>query len=187
MKTRKFLRMRSLMRKYVLNFAILVLAFAASQSFVKAANQADVRSAVQTVFEQLKSRNYDALYEMLPGSSRSRMSRDRFVSALQRAQDFYQLDRMDIGAIKVTGDLAVVDTVLYGRVVAPFQAEGKIVAQQYLLREEGKWRVATGDQSSVRKFVAANPGFKGFRIRQPKVFIKQNEKWVEFNPSRGTR
>ena len=39
------------------------------------------------------------------------------MNALQRAQDFYQLDRMDIGAIKVMGNLAVVDTVLYGRVV----------------------------------------------------------------------
>ncbi len=53
------------------------------------------------------------------------MSRERFVSALQRAQDFYQLDRIDIGAMKVMGNLAVVDTVLYGRVVGPIQAEGK--------------------------------------------------------------
>jgi len=171
------------MRKYVLNFALFVLIFAlvSSATFVKASDQADVRSTIQNVFEQLKSQNYTALYDLLPGSSRNRMSRDRFVSALQRAQDFYQLDRMDIGAIKVTGNLAVVDTVLYGRVVAPIQAEGKIVAQQYLLREEGKWRVATGDQSSVRKFIAANPGFKGFKIRQPRIYIKQNEKWVEFN------
>ena len=96
------------------------------------------------------------------------MSRERFVSALQRAQDFYQLDRMEIGATKVMGNLAVVDTVLYGRVVTPIQAEGKIVVQQYLLREDGKWRVATGDQSTVKKVLAANPGFsKGFRIKQP--------------------
>jgi hypothetical protein len=112
------------------------------------------------------------------------MSRERFVSALQRAQEFYQLDRMDIGATKVMGNLAVVDTVLYGRVVNPIQAEGKIVVQQYLLREDGKWRVATGDQSTVKKFLAANPGFsKGFKIKQPRVYVKQNNKWVEFNPA----
>ena len=172
------------MKKYVLSFAILVLAFATSSTFVKASDQSDVRSTVQNVFEQLKSQNYSALYDLLPGSSRNRMSRDRFVSALQRAQDFYQLDRMDIGAIKVSGNLAVVDTVLFGRIVAPIQAEGKIVAQQYLLREDGQWRVATGDQSSVKKFIAANPGFKGFKLRQPKVFIKQGDKWTEFAPGR---
>lgn len=170
------------MKKYVLSFAILVLVFTTANTSAKASAQSDVRSTVQNVFAQLKSQNYSALYDLLPGSSRNRMSRDRFVSALERAQDFYQLDRMDIGAIKVSGNLAVVDTVLYGRIVAPIQAEGRIVAQQYLLREDGQWRVATGDQSSVKKFIAANPGFKGFKIRQPKVFIKQNDKWVEFAP-----
>jgi hypothetical protein len=174
--------MRSLMKKYVLSFAILILVFVTSNAVVKASDQSDVRSTVQNVFEQLKSQNYSALYDLLPGSSRNRMSRDRFVSALQRAQEFYQLDRMDIGAIKVSGNLAVVDTALYGRIVAPIQAEGKIVVQQYLLREDGQWRVATGDQSSVKKFIAANPGFRGFKLRQPKIYVKQNDKWVEFAP-----
>jgi len=173
------------MRKYVLSVAVLVLAFVPS---IKASDQTDVRGTVQNVFEQLKSRNYSALYDLLPGASRNRMSRDRFVSALQRAQDFYQLDKIDIGAVKVMGNLAVVDTVLYGRVVNPIQAEGKIVVQQYLLREEGKWRVATGDQSTVKKFLADNPAFaKGFKIRQPRVYVKQNDQWIEFNPGRGKR
>src|ERR1700754_2322444 len=154
-----------------------------------ASDVSDVRGTVQNVFEQLKSRNYSELYDMLPGSSRNRMSRDRFVSALQRAQDFYQLDRLEIGSVKVSGNLAVVDTTLYGRVVAPIQAEGKIVAQQYLVREDGKWRVATGDQSTVKKFLANNPGFsKGFKIRQPKIFVKQNNQWIEFKgPGSGRR
>src|ERR1051325_795405 len=180
--------MRSQMKKYVLNIAVLILALSSFQVFAKASDQSDVRATVQSVFEQLKARQYSSLYDLLPNSSRSRMSRDRFVSALERAQDFYQLDRMEIGAIKVMGNLAVVDTALYGRVVTPIQAEGKIVVQQYLLREDGKWRVATGDQSTVRKFLAANPGFsKGFRIQQPRVYIKQNDKWIEFNPQRGNR
>jgi hypothetical protein len=172
------------MRKY-LSIAILVIAVFSFGAIAKASDQSDVRATVQSVFEQLKSHNYDSLYDLLPGSARNRMSRERFVSALQRAQDFYQLDRMDIGATRVMGNLAVVDTVLYGRVVNPIQAEGKIVVQQYLLREDGKWRVATGDQSTVKKFLAANPAFsKGFRIQQPRVYVKQNDKWVEFNPGR---
>src|SRR4029079_12433597 len=110
--------MRSQMKKYLLSMAVAVLVVFAGAA-AKASDQSDVRATVQNVFAPLKSRNYDALYDFLPGASRNRMSRDRFVSALQRAQDFYQLDRMDIGALKVTGDLAVVDTVLYGKVVAP--------------------------------------------------------------------
>ncbi|HEX2269618.1 MAG TPA: hypothetical protein VHH35_08790 [Pyrinomonadaceae bacterium] len=154
----------------------------------RGSDQADVRNTVQGVFEQLKAHNYGALYDLLPASSRNRLSRERFVSSLERAQGFYQLDRINIGAIKVSGNLAVVDTVLYGRVVAPIQAEGKIVAQQYLVREDGKWRVATGDQSTVKKFLANNPAFgKGFRIREPRIYVKQNDKWVEFNVPRQNR
>ena len=176
------------MKKYVREILVLVVALISVGIAVKASDQSDVRSTVQNVFEQLKSRNYDALYDVLPGASRKRMSRDRFVNALQRAQDFYQLDRMDIGAVKVMGDLAVVDTVLYGRVVNPIQAEGKIVVQQYLLREDGQWRVATGDQSSVKRFLAANPGFsKGFKIRPPRIYVKQNGTWVEFNAPARTK
>ncbi|HSL53331.1 MAG TPA: hypothetical protein VK868_03005 [Pyrinomonadaceae bacterium] len=176
------------MKKYLFSIAILVVTVFYTGAIVKASDQSDVRATVQNVFDQLKAQNYDSLYDLLPGSARSRMSRERFVSALQRAQEFYQLDRMDIGATKVMGNLAVVDTVLYGRVVNPIQAEGKIVVQQYLLKEDGKWRVATGDQSTVKKILAANPGFsKGFRIQQPRVYIKQNDKWIEFNPQRGNK
>jgi hypothetical protein len=152
---------------------------------VRASDESDVRNTVERVFEQLKSGDYNSLYDVLPSSARARMSRDRFTSALQRAEGLYALDRMEIGSTRILGDLAVVNTVLYGRLVNPVQAEGKIVVQQYLMREEGKWRVATGDQAAVRKFLAANPAFgKGFKIQQPRVFIKQEGKWVEFNPPR---
>jgi hypothetical protein len=61
--------------------------------------------------------------------------------------------------LKVAGNLAVVDTVLYGGSHFRVQAEGKIVVQQYLIKEDGKWRVATGDQTTIKKFLAANPSF----------------------------
>ena len=169
-------------------FLWLLLTTAVGVPVTAATDQSDVRSTVQSVFDQLKAHNYSALYDLLPGSARTRLSRERFVSSLERAQGFYQLDRMDVGAIKVSGSLAVVDTVLYGRIVNPIQAEGKIVAQQYLVREEGKWRVATGDQSTVRKFLAGNPGFgKGFKIREPQIYMKQGDKWVEFKVPRPPR
>jgi hypothetical protein len=175
-----------MMKKKTLSFLVLIALFGLMPATGKA-SQAEVRSTVQSVFEQLKSQNYSALYDLLPGSARSRMSRERFVGALQRAQGFYQLDRMDIGAIKLSGNLAVVDTVLYGRIVNPIQAEGKIVAQQYLVREDGKWLVATGDQATVKKFLASNPAFgKGFKLREPRIYIKQGDKWVEFNVPRAT-
>jgi len=152
-------------------------------NIVKASDDADVRNTVQQVFQQLKSKDYNSLYEVLPAASRSRITRERFTSALRAAQNVYTLERMDVGTVKVAGDLAVVDTVLYGRVVMPVQTEGKIVVQQYLVREEGKWRVATGDRGTVERFLKANPAFRrSFAIRQPRIYVKRDGKWVEFSP-----
>ena len=148
-----------------------------------ASEETDVRGVVQQVFQQLQSRDYGAVYDSLPSATRNRMSRDRFLNALKRAQDRYVLDRIDIGAIRVSGNLAVANTDLYGRLAKPFPAEGKIVVQQYLVREDGKWRVATGDSATIQRFLKANPTFaRKFPIRQPHIYIKQDGKWVEFNP-----
>lgn len=148
------------------------------------ANQGDVRETVQRVFQQLKARDYNALYDSLPSTSRARTSRDRFASSLRRAQDMYVLDRLDVGQIRVAKDIAIVDTVLYGRVTSPIAAEGKIVVQQYLVREDGKWRVATGDTGIIKSFLAGNPEFRKFTIRPPQVYVKQGNAWVEFSPQR---
>jgi hypothetical protein len=151
-------------------------------SVAQASAETDVRAVVQQVFQQLQSHDYGALYDSLPSSTRSRMSRERFSSALKRAQDRYVLDRMTIGAVRVSGNIAVADTELYGRLAKPFEAEGKIAVQQYLVREDGKWRVATGDSATIQRFLKANPTFaRKFPIRQPRIYVKQDGKWVEFN------
>lgn len=171
-------------------FVLVLVAIVGLPISALASDESEVRNMVNQIFEQLKSHDYSSLYDVLPGSARTRMSRDRFVNALQRAQGIYQLDRLEVGAVKVSGNLAVVDTVLYGRVTIPAPMEGKIVVQQYLVREDGKWRVATGDQSTIKKVLAANPGFsKGFKIKQPRIYVKQDGKWVEFSVPRraGTR
>jgi hypothetical protein len=149
----------------------------------QASEETDVRGVVQQTFQQLQSRNYGAVYDSLPTATQKRMTRAGFVSALRRAQDRYALDRINIGAVRVSGNLAVADTELFGRVTRPFAAEGKIVVQQYLLREGGKWRVATGDNATIQRFLKTNPAFaRKFPIRQPRIYIKQGNKWVEFNP-----
>ncbi len=154
----------------------------------RATDEAEVRGTVQRVFQQLKSRDYGSVYDALPASSRTRMSRTRFTTSLSRAQNMYVLDRMEIGQVRVSANVAVADTVLYGRVVSPIETEGKIVVQQYLIREGGKWRVATGDSATIKKFLAGNPAFgRKFPIRQPRIYVKQNGKWIEFSPPRSMR
>lgn len=150
-----------------------------------ASEETDVRGVVRQVFQQLQSGDYGGVYDSLPSSTRNRLSRDRFVSALKRSQDRYVLDRINIGTVRVSGNVAVADTELYGRLAKPFEAEGKIVVQQYLVREDAKWRVATGDRATIQRFLKANPAFaRKFPIRQPRIYVKQDSKWVEFNSPR---
>lgn len=153
-----------------------------------AASEAEVRETVQRVFQQLKGGEYPALYASLPKATKTRISQQRFTNALKRAQNMYVLDRMDVGQIRLSGNMAVVDTVLYGRLIRPFETEGKIVVQQYLVKEAGKWRVATGDQATIKQFLASNPAFgRKFPVREPKIYVLQNGNWVEFNLPQASR
>ena len=146
---------------------------------IAASPEDDVRNVVQQTFQRLQSRNYSAVYDSLPSATQKRMSRSRFTTALQRAQGRYSLDRISIGSVRVAGDLAVADTELFGRVTTPITAEGKIVVQQYLVREGGRWRVATGDNTTIQQFLKSNPTFaRRFPVRQPRIYIKQGERWV---------
>jgi len=162
--------------------ANLVAGSFSSEAAFAPSDQTDVRAAVEKIFSQLRDGQYEALYDTLPSSSRARMSRERFASALQKTRNLYQLDRIEIGAARVSGDLAVVDTVMYAHIAPPFNAEGKLVVQQYLVREDGSWRVATGDNATINRFLKSNPTFaRKFPIKRPQAFIKQDGKWVEFN------
>jgi hypothetical protein len=173
----KLLRLRT--SRVVLMLTVL---FSLAGASARASEEGNVRGVVQQVFQQLQSRDYGSVYDSLPSATRSRTSRNRFINALKRAQDRYALDRINIGAVRVSGNIAVADTELYGRLTQPFQAEGKIVVQQYLVREEGKWRVATGDNRTIQQFLKSNPTFaRKFPIRQPRIFMKQDGKWVAFN------
>ena len=146
---------------------------------IEASPEDDVRNVVQQTFQKLQSQNYSAVYDSLPSATQKRMSRSRFTTALQRAQGRYSLDRISIGNVRVSGDLAVADTELFGRVTTPITAEGKIVVQQYLVREGGKWRVATGDNATIQQFLKSNPTFaRKFPVRQPRIYIKQGERWI---------
>jgi hypothetical protein len=178
MKVTKYLMKRSMSLKQ----GLILIVFLVCSAVALAASPADesaVRGAVQRIFDQLKSGQYEALYDSLPSSSRNRISRDQLVQGLRRSQNMFQLQRIEIGAVRVSGNLAVVDTTMYAHITKPFDADGKLVVQQYLVREDGSWRVATGDNATINSFLKNNPSFaRKFPIKKPNAFINQSGKWI---------
>ena len=160
---------------------ILIASFTvAGPQSAQASDESNVRAAVQQIFDQLKAGQYEALYDTLPSSSRARITRDRFVTALGNTRNLYQLGRIEIGTPRISGNIAVVETTMYAHITKPFDGDGKLVVQQYLIREDGKWRVATGDNATINRFLKSNPAFaRKFPIQRPRAFINQNGKWLE--------
>ena len=128
---------------------------------------AEVRQAVRRSFEQLKAGQYGEVYDSLSASSRARITRQRFVRSMEGTRDIYELDRMEIGRVRVSGNRATVTTTIYGRVLKPTAGEGKIVAQQTLVREDGEWRVATGSSSM------------GLGSTSPRIYVRRDGRWVD--------
>jgi hypothetical protein len=169
---------------------VLMVLTAICSSVVSAApgGEKDVRDAAVKVFQSLKDHRYEELYDSLPASSRQRTTKERFVSALRRSEQFYKLDRIEIGAVRVSGDLAVADTSMYGHVYQPIDSDGKIVAQQYMIKENGAWKVATGDRGLIERFLSQNPEFaKKFPVRNPKVYVKRDGQWIDVSALAGQR
>src|SRR5437879_8511798 len=170
------------MKSKLIIFALLFLTCAATGAAASSAacDESEVRSAVQRIFDQLKAGQYEVLYDSLPSSTRSRVTRDRFVKGLQGSRNMYQLERIEIGPPRVSGNLAVVDTTMYAHLQQPFNGDGKLVVQQYLVREDGRWRVATGDRATIDRFLKSNPAFaRKFPIKRTRAFVQQNGQWVE--------
>ncbi|HEV2799539.1 MAG TPA: hypothetical protein VGW12_03530 [Pyrinomonadaceae bacterium] len=153
---------------------------AAATTAPVAANEAEARSTIERAFQQLRGGDYNSLYEVLPSASQRRVTRERFVGALERTRGMYELERLEIGAVRVSGDLGMADSIVYARVRAPFAGEAKLVARQYLVREGGRWRVTTGDAATIRPLLAANPSFaKKYPFTQPRVYLKRDNRWVD--------
>jgi hypothetical protein len=168
-------------RSCALLIALAILSTCGARTFarVAASDESDVKAAVERAFSELKGGDYGALYDVLPSASQKKITRESFTRALERTRGMYELDRLEIGAVHTASDLAVVDSIVYGRAKAPFEGEGKIVVRQYLVREAGRWRVTTGDRSTVAPMLAANPAFaRRYPLTQPRLYVKRDNRWV---------
>jgi hypothetical protein len=170
-----------------LSFTILVclaLALAATNAQSKKAG-GDARTAVEKFFALLKSQQYAALYDFLPGQLQQQLTREQLTQSLKRLDAQLALERLEIGRVQQRGDFAVVDTTIYGKLKRPLQMngaeinEGRVSAQQFLLKENNQWKVVTADDRVRNFFLKRYPEFnKQFQLSPPQFAFKQNGQWT---------
>ena len=177
--------------KRLLFLFVAVIVFWASGIMSGAAqnnNQSkDARAAVNKFFLLLKSRSYPALYEFLPSDLQRQVTREQLALSLMRLDSFITIERMEVGRVQARGDFAVVDTTIYGKLKKPVTvngeevSEGRVSAQQFLFREDGRWKVVTADNRTQSYFLKRNAEFsKQFQLAQPRFEFKQDNKWTAF-------
>jgi hypothetical protein len=144
----------------------------------------DARTTVQTFFTLLKSQRYSSLYEFLPSKLQEQVTREQLTKSLKRLETYITIERMEISRVQENGDYAVIDTKIYGRLKKPLKlktenaSEGRITVQQYLFKEDNRWKIATADNRTRDYFLKRNPDFnKQFQFNLPRFEIKQNGQW----------
>lgn len=171
--------------------ALALLSFSLTPSPTSAQGK-DPRGAVQSFFSLLKAQKYAELYDALPAELQQQTSREKLAASLKRLDAFITIERMEVGRVQQRGDFAVVDTTIYGSLKKPLNfngeevKEGRTSVQQYLLKENSKWKVATADNRSQDFFLKRNPDFKKqFQLTPPQFAFKQQGQWKQMGqPSR---
>jgi len=144
-------------------------------------------AAVKAFFELLKTEKYDDLYQHLPAKMQQRITHSQFTDSVKRIGDVITLERMDIGKVQEKRNYAVVDTVVYGKLreAVKFQgeliSEGRVQAQQILIKEGKDWKVISADDRVRAFFAREDPDFvKDFKLTPPRFEFKQKGKWQPF-------
>lgn len=150
-----------------------------------AAQAKDARGAVQKFFTLLKTQQYAALYDFLPSRLQTQMTREQLAFSMRRLDSFIVIERMEIGRMQQKGELAVIDTTIYGRLKKPLKVneeevtEGRASVQQYLFKENNQWKVATADNRTRDYFLKRYPQFnQQFQFTQPRFEFKQGGRWM---------
>ncbi|MBK9314855.1 MAG: hypothetical protein IPM55_11520 [Acidobacteria bacterium] len=151
----------------------------------KNATKESARGAVVRIFALLKAGEYAEIYQYLPNSMQQRTTREQLDQSLSRLQNFLLIDRITVGKTQQSGETAVVETTILGRLKRPLTvngatiSEGRVIAQQILAKEDGQWKLITADNRTRDLFLKEHPDFKNnFRLTEPQLFFRQNGKWM---------
>lgn len=153
--------------------------------------EAPIRTAIQRYFTQLKSGQYRQLYDSLPASFRQQTTREEVAENLKRLGQSLKIQRIEIGKVEQHGELAVASTTIYGRLAKPLTLngreieEGRVTSLQYLIREDGRWKIASATERALRSFFQEHPeAATQFPQSHTRFELLSNGAWVRLPGSR---
>ena len=150
-----------------------------------------VRGTLERYFILLKTGRYERVYDLLPLSAQSLTSRQEMVTGLSRLNDLLRFEKIEIGRIERKGDLAVAATAIYGTLIRPVSldgeaiSQGRITSQQYLIREQGGWKIGSINEATLRLFLKEHPTAGTLFAQQHTRFeLLRSGQWVKMPGSR---
>lgn len=150
-----------------------------------------IRATLQRYFTTLKSGQYQKLYDSLPTSFQKQTTREEIAGNLERLGQFLKVQRMEIGKIEQHGEFAVAETTIYGLLTKPLTLDGtqirqgRVTAQQYLIREGGVWKIASTSERSLRSFLKERPEVASlFQQSHTRFELFNQGTWVRLPGSR---
>jgi hypothetical protein len=150
-----------------------------------------IRGAIQRYFTLLKTGRYGQLYDSLPLVFQKQSTREEVAASLGRLGEFLKLERIEIGEIEQRGDVAVASTTIFGALPRPITLnnreirQGRVSSRQYLIRENGVWKIASANERTLRAFMKAHPEVETlFPQTHTRFELLSDGKWIRMPGSR---
>ena len=150
-----------------------------------------VRGTLERYFTLLKTGRYERVYDLLPLSAQGVTSRQEMAAGLSRLTELLRFEKIEIGRIEQKGGMAVAATAIYGTLAQPVTlngetiSQGRVTSQQYLIREQGRWKIASVNEVTLRLFLKEHPAAGTLFSQQYTRFeLLRNGQWVRMPGSR---
>lgn len=180
------------MKRYTRQLLLLLLMLGIVREPLATVNEETaIRGAIQRYFTLLKTGRYAQLYDSLPVSFQQQANREEVARSLGRLGEFLKLEQIEIGKIEQRGEIAVATTTILGALTRTITInnreirQGRVSSQQYLIRENRVWKIASANERTLRAFMKDHPEVeKLFPQTLTRFELLSDGKWIKMPGSR---
>jgi len=145
------------------------------------AAEAAIKKEFFAYWEDLRSREFESAYSRLAPVLSRTLSVAEYTRMMEAFDAAYTLESVVVKEVFRKGNTAVLETLWEGQHIHPSfpkPLRARIEGQTVMVLDNGKWRIATGDQESRRRFVNDNPEIlNSFRFHDDIIYFFVQDKW----------